>query len=122
MELPEPTEKGEKKQKANDAAHLRKTYQGPPIPAKKLYSKVMKGFSAKQGNKAEAIAYAAVTDDTITYLNLDNGFLTASYDPASYRFPITPKAQKKLDEGWTEVDPDEWPSVVTSARKRKANK
>jgi hypothetical protein len=87
------------------------------IHATRLFSKDM----SKKFRKCEAVAYAAVNDkqQTVQYFNLYHGKLTAGYKPEVYTFEIKPKAQKKLDEGWEELEPDQWPEMVVRDIRRR---
>lgn len=90
-----------------------KAYLGKPIEASRLYRRVMPQFK-----NCKAEVYLAVNDNTktTTYMNVYNGILPISYDPATYTYAINEKVlAKKLEEMAEVEDRDEWPTFVISA-------
>jgi hypothetical protein len=87
------------------------------IPATKLYCRKMPEFK-----NCEAIAWAAVneTTGTVQYANLYNGKLTPKYNAVAYTFALKPKTQKKLDDGWHEIEVTEWPELFAQAPRKRA--
>ncbi len=93
-------------------------YTGAPVEANRLYIRTMSEF---KNTKASVMVAVNDVAGTVTYLNLyRDGHLPASFDPAIYTYPITPKLAKKLDGDFREIeDRDEWPEFIKSAARRK---
>jgi hypothetical protein len=104
---------------------INRYWTGSPVPATKLYRKQMEGFSAKQHNKCNAIAWMLVNEvtQTTTYCNTysEDCQPKASWNPEHYTHPIKDKVLAKKLEIYEEVeDREAWPSFVTFASKRKS--
>jgi len=118
------TRKTSKKTRSNKHRVVKnqvKEYAGAPIPSVKAYRRQMNEFK-----NTAAHCWLVIGPETYTTLNTyQDGYLPASYDPKHYTYPLTEKARKLIDkkvesQGYVEIEPDEWPSFLTGAARKRA--
>jgi hypothetical protein len=98
-----------------------KEYAGAPIPTVKAYRRQMNEFK-----NTTAHCWLVIGPETYTTLNTyKDGYLPASYDPKHYTYRLTDKSRKLIDkklesQGYEEVEPDQWPTFLTGAARKRA--
>lgn len=113
--------KTRKQSTRNHVPAKQKEYAGAPIPTIKAYRRLMSQF-----RDTTAHCWLILGADTYTTLNTyKDGILPASYDAKHYTYPLTDKARKLIDkkidaQGYEEVEPDEWPTFLTGAARKRA--
>ena len=92
-----------------------KTYQGRPIEATRLFVRKMPQF---KNCKAEVYMAVNEKDKTVTFMNVYNGLLKASYQPAHYTYEFNPKVHNQKMEEMKELEVVDFPSFVVNAHAR----
>ncbi len=120
---PPPTVGGnEEQQKAKDARYLArkfkagpKRYAGPPIPA----TTVCVRQQPNRNTAADTWLLVNEVAGTYTTVNTYRDVLPPSYQAATYTYPLTLAARRRIDKkiagGLREVDGPDWPSWITGA-------
>jgi hypothetical protein len=92
------------------------TYQGKPIEATRLFVRSMPQF---KNCKAETYMAVNEKNQTVTFVNVYNGLLKASYQPDHYTYAFNPKLHNEKMEEMEEVEVVDFPSFVVNAHSRR---
>jgi hypothetical protein len=98
------------------ASKVPAVYSGAPIEATRLFMRPMPEF---RNCKAEMYMAVNEKDQTVTFMNVYNGHLKASYQPDHYTYAFNPKVHNKKMEEMEEVELVDFPPFVVNAHARR---
>jgi len=91
-------------------------YSRAPIEATRLFVRPMPQF---KNCKAEMYMAVNEKEQTVTFMNVYNGLLKASYQAAHYTYAFNPKVHNKKMEEMEEVEVVDFPPFVVNAHSRR---